>query len=702
MKIVKVIVSCLLIAFAFQGFTNSLKAEESVSLENETFPSVQEYKVDADNKEWKIDDTTRIFVLKDGTQNNTHFMEVVKLMDSEFATKAIPTSKPMQIVCGEQNQIQKGDIVVSLGSVKESSSDEAYTINIKDSIKLVANSGDGALYGLRTIMNYMITKGEMPYGNIVDYPDLQERCFHIDIARKFYPKEWIIAQIKEMSLMHYNTLQLHFSENEGFRIQCDSDPAIVSTDTSNKVGEDQPVIDPTTGKEKTYLTKEEVREIIDTAHTYGIDVIPALDSPSHMLHILNVHPEFRLQLPSGSGYNKTQMDSDLDFGNENARNYVKKLYKEYGELFYDSKYFSIGGDEYKALSVFDKSDSLKAYAKEIAGSDDPTKATADTAYVGYINEMSSYVKEMGFIPRVWNDGVFTRDMDGNTKPCSVDLDKDVIIEFWSGCRVHMNSLDYFLEKDRKVMNFFDDDFYYVLNHSPYAYPTGENIFNNWKTNQFAPVSQADGFNDDVGRNVNGRVPQYLSSEYEDQYLGTAFSIWSSQGTYESRTHVQEGIFEPMRALAQKSWNRGSDKETRSGNEQTYAQLKTVFDKLGHAVGFYYENGADNNFDARGNMVDATVAPSEVIYLEDSSSHDESQTTTTTTIKNNDVPKGEPQPNNKSNELGDNKLEGKKDKVTKETTKSNVPTGDTSNNVLFVELLIGSLIVIIYMKRQTVK
>jgi hypothetical protein len=91
--------------------------------------------------------------------------------------------------------------------------------------------------------------------------------------------------------MGYNTLELHFSDDSGFRIDF-WDPAYYkegyqpANDFTWLCGSNYTSWtlsayknDPDKGK---YLTTAEVIEILETAKEYHIDVIPAFDSPSHL------------------------------------------------------------------------------------------------------------------------------------------------------------------------------------------------------------------------------------------------------------------------------------------------------------------------------------------------------------------------------------------------------------------------------------
>src|SRR5699024_2628176 len=236
-------------------------------------------------------------------------LEVVELVSAEFFEKELPTNSEIEKVYAKESEITSKDIVVILDEnseiTEESVSDEAYKIEIgEDGVNIVAASETAALYALRTIQHIMITNdNRLASGTIIDYPELEERRVHIDMARKYITKDWIIQHIREMSYFKMNDIQLHFSENMVFIIESDTDPEIVSEDG--------------------YLTKDEIREILAEAKKYGVKDIPSLDTPGHTEHILKVHPEF-----GQVDINGNHSDVALDVTNPEAVDYVKRLYSE--------------------------------------------------------------------------------------------------------------------------------------------------------------------------------------------------------------------------------------------------------------------------------------------------------------------------------------------------------------------------------------
>ena len=153
--------------------------------------------------------------------------------------------------------------------------EESYKITIDDKIIVTAKDEIGVYYGLMTVIQMLkVNDNVLKQGTILDYPDVGERSLHLDCARKYFSKEWIISLIKDLSWQKYNSIQIHFSENEGFRLQSDTLEAIDGFAYQN--GE--------------YLTKEDMLEIIQVANDYHIEVIPSLDSPGHLGAVLRYLP----------------------------------------------------------------------------------------------------------------------------------------------------------------------------------------------------------------------------------------------------------------------------------------------------------------------------------------------------------------------------------------------------------------------------
>ncbi len=530
---------CMLSEIEFYGYENvkyaaAVKFDGKPGLNKKTLPTVKEYASSMDGK-WMLDESSRMLVVTNSmATNNARLEEVVNLLVSEFADKELPGKQAMPIIFGAASEAKAGDIVVNLTQVSETDSTEGYKIDISDKTIISANSENAVLYAGHTLMNLIIGNDGIYYGTIVDYPDIAERSLHIDIGRKFYTRDWLIQRIREMSWMKLNTLQLHFSENEGFRIECESHPEVMS---------------------EQYLTKEDIRELLAVAKTYGIQVIPSLDTPGHMKQALVTHPELQLSNAQGG-----KINTALDITNEQARNFVKDLIAEYAELFKDSEYFHIGADEFIDFSKFSSYPVIEQYAINKYGPD----ATGLDAYVDYINDMAAYVKEKGFIPRIWNDGVYRKGITQN-----IELDKSIQITYWTRWDTNMASVQEFLEEGHDLINFNDAYFYYVLGENAgYKYPTGSKIFNSWHPGMFPSTNTGDQWE--------------WQQPYPENFKGASFAIWSDKPNVQTQEQVAAGIYEPLRAMAQKSWNAKTDIETYYHSTETYEQFKQKVDRIGYA------------------------------------------------------------------------------------------------------------------------
>lgn len=393
--------------------------------------------------------------------------------------------------------------------------DQAYKIEVGENVKVTARTEVGLYYGAQTVSHYLKLQGGMFCGTYVDWPDVAERTLHLDIARKYYTKDWILNLIKDISTFKMNAVELHFSENEGFRIQCDTDPAIVSDK---------------------YLTKDEVREIIAYAKELYVEIIPSFDSPGHVKQILSAHPEYMLMDVDGYLSEKT-----LDITNPEAVAYMKSLLDEYAELFKDCKSFNIGGDESFGWSnvsrmQFSAWQILEDYAKATYGSD----ANAHDAFVGYINDIAAHMTAKGFKVRAWNDGLIRNFDQAEVNKASTDIG----VCYWTNNgTLSATAVTPYLQGGYDIYNVNEPFMYYVLKEG-FEQPNAKEIYNKWHSGYFSGGS-------DKGTNANRFETPY---EIGEQLKGAYFCIWSDHPDAQTQDQVRNGSKSALRAMAVKAWN----------------------------------------------------------------------------------------------------------------------------------------------------
>ena len=514
-----------------------------------TTPILQSYTKDASDKTWVMTkDSKFVIVANEANLKNNRLAEIVKLVNSEFMAKKIISSDAQAMLYNQDGA--PTDITIDIKPVSEitdkTTSKEAYKITIDDTgIHLTGASETAVLYGLRTIEQITSVNGALAYGEIVDYPNVAERRIHVDMARKYISKDWFIRQIREMSYFKMNAIQMHFSENLGFRIECETDPSIVS---------------------EQHLTKADVREILAEAKKYGVKVIPSFDSPGHVDQILRAHPEYGQVDAYGNNYK-----SGLDVTNPEAIKYIYSLYDEYMELFKGCTDFHIGGDEYMEFDRAPFTTQYKSVLDNYARENIDPNATWKDVIAKYINDLAEHVHEKGFTPRIWNDGIYYGENSWGQNKQMIEMHKYIGIDFWSQMSWNgsIARLQTFLDKGHDtIYNVNASFFYYVLRpsmpddgrkqHSFDNLNSDKLIFDEWTPGKF----QANTIADD-----------------NPAIKGASLAIWCDKADVCDEDTITEDIANEMRALATKAWN------TSSNSIISHDQFKANYAKLGHVAAF---------------------------------------------------------------------------------------------------------------------
>jgi hexosaminidase len=420
---------------------------------------------------------------------------------------------------GEAKDVRTGDVRLALND-DEGANPESYSMTVRGGRVVISGPGEaGVFYGTRTLKQEVHGGGTAPEGVVRDEPAKPVRGLMIDIARKPYGVNWLKDRVRELGDLKFNRLGLHFSDDQGFRIESSTHPEVVSKDR---------------------LTKAQVKEIVDLAAQRHITVVPEIDSPGHLGAVIDAHPD--LQLRSAAG--RTPRGA-LDITQDKAAAILDDLLEEYSGLFPDGTWH-LGGDEYVALMASNPAASypqLAAAAREAYGSG----GTIADLTTGWLNDRADAVRAPGRTLVAWNDGFFR-----NT---SVQPAKDIQVAYWTGKEIGARPPLEYLKAGRTVLNYNDEYLYYVLGQpNQFVYPTGKRIYEEW-----------------TPRVLRGSTA--VPASYDAQIPGGFFAVWGDLPNSQTQAQVADGIRMPLRAMVQKLWNPGKP-------SLTWTQFRALADRLG--------------------------------------------------------------------------------------------------------------------------
>ena len=209
---------------------------------------------------------------------------------------------------------------------------EHYRINTTQRLLEIAGSTPEALYRAVTTLDQILMADvkhtlskEIALLKIEDKPRLSRRALMLDPARNFLPVEDVKRYIDEMWRYKFNVLQLHLTDDEGWRFEVKSHPEL------------------TAGAQ--FYTQEQLQDIIDYAAKRYIEVVPELDVPGHTRALLTVHPEFGCCITDSVALRKVHGNNVMVCASQPE---VYKLYEDVlGEVarVFKSPYIHLGGDE---------------------------------------------------------------------------------------------------------------------------------------------------------------------------------------------------------------------------------------------------------------------------------------------------------------------------------------------------------------------
>ena len=307
---------------------------------------------------------------------------------------------------GLTKSLKYGDIELVIDDYLEA--EEYRLIVSEEGIAIHGGDYGGTFNGVMTLLQLLPANvynggltgsAEVVCCEISDSPRYEHRGFMLDVCRTWMDKEAVMEFIELLAYHKINSLRLHLTDDEAWRLETKSHPELA--EVGGFRGGDSPIW-PRYGKwnEKWggYYTQEDMREIIAYAAVRNIEVIPEIDLPGHSLCMATMHPEILCDYTrtnsASYGY-----DTRSAFCASREENYelLADILGEVCELF-PAEHIHIGGDEVD-MSQWKRCPRCQALMRD----NNMTNTTELQQY--FMSRLTDILAQHGKKPAVWNEAI---------------------------------------------------------------------------------------------------------------------------------------------------------------------------------------------------------------------------------------------------------------------------------------------------------
>lgn len=290
------------------------------------------------------------------------------------------------------------DIDAPLSLVKNDQlTDEAYTLDIESGrITLQAKDAQGISHALATLHQLILTAkdNKLPVLNIQDKPRFGYRGLMLDCSRHFWTVDELKETLSQMAFFKLNTLQMHLTDNNAWRLAMDKYPELTEKGTF------YPDFPDMSGK---YYTTDDLKELVRYAQSLGIEIIPEVDLPGHSTALLAAMPQLSCKGGTFEAYpeelpinqRKRGNENMLCIGNPESIRFAQEVVDALIQIF-PSPYIHLGGDEVPT-AIWEKCPKCQAlYKKE--GMKEPGEIQDY-----FTRKMSEYIRSKGKTMVGWDE-----------------------------------------------------------------------------------------------------------------------------------------------------------------------------------------------------------------------------------------------------------------------------------------------------------
>ncbi len=262
--------------------------------------------------------------------------------------------------------------------------EEGYELEVTpQSVTIRAARPAGLFYGIQTLRQLLppaifskekveAVEWSVPCAHIIDYPRFQWRGLLIDPARHFIPRQDVERFIDAMALHKFNRLQIHLTDDQGWRIEIKKYPQLTQIGawmdfTTVRQGGGQ-----TNGSRPGgFYSQDDIRRLVRYAADRYVTIVPEIEMPAHTGAAIVSYPQVGLypdKLNLLAPEKRWTANEGVLAPRPQTVAFMQDILTEVMELF-PSKHIHIGGDEAN-ITHWAKSDEMQAMKKRLGLKDE--------------------------------------------------------------------------------------------------------------------------------------------------------------------------------------------------------------------------------------------------------------------------------------------------------------------------------------------
>jgi hexosaminidase len=261
--------------------------------------------------------------------------------------------------------------------------DERYGLEVsRDGVRVWGPTPEAVHRGLTSLRQLISANTQdgtatLPATRIIDGPRFAWRGLSLDVVRTFHAPDEIRRVIDMLALHKLNVLHLHLTDDQGWRIEVPSRPALTEVGATGAI-DDRP---------GGFYTPAEMADLVAYAAERFVTIVPEIDMPGHTSAVFRAYPDIApaeirtIDLGNGASLQLSALEPDR----AETWAFVEDVLDGVIPQFPQSAYVHIGGDEAWGMSDEDHASFVekaaalvRARGKRVVGWQEIARASIDS------------------------------------------------------------------------------------------------------------------------------------------------------------------------------------------------------------------------------------------------------------------------------------------------------------------------------------